>query len=290
MQVRDVANFIEQFAPLALQEEYDNCGLNVGNADAEVTGVLLAVDVTQSVIDEAISHGANLIISHHPLLFHPLKQITDSNFTERIVADAIRHGINIYAAHTNLDSAYGGLSFRVGSMLGLSNMRVMSPHTPTKEVAHSAEVNKATLHEHASEEQTDVPFNRVTGYGVVGELAEGRLPVVEFLSRVKSVLGCGAIRHSTLCHSTIARVAVSTGACASLTEEAIASGADIYLSADFRYNDFYTPDSRIIVADIGHFESEKCAIDLLYDIITKKISTFVVRKSESCINPVNYYY
>lgn len=260
VKVKDIAAVIEAFAPLNLQEEYDNSGLNVGDYEAEVRGILLCVDVTESVLDEAESLGVNLIVSHHPLLFHPLRQIVDANFTQRIVKRALMSGISLYAAHTNLDSAAGGMSFRLGSQLGLVDMQVLEPHAP----------------------------GAATGFGVVGNLSEP-VNVNLFLQKVQSDLHCGAIRHSALCKETIRRVALVTGAGASMVGSAILAGADLYLTADMKYNDFYAPDGRIVIADIGHFESEYCAIKLLRDIITKKIATFAVHESVNSVNPVNYF-
>ena len=261
MKIRDVATVIEEFAPLQLQETYDNSGLNIGFPDAELTGVLICVDVTEAVVDEAIGHRANLIVSHHPLLFHPLRRIVGADASQRIAERCLIAGISLYAAHTNLDSADRGMSFRLGQLLGLQNMRTLKPNPET------------------------VPES---GFGIVGELPGRARPTLEFLRETKRLLNCGAIRYSALCRETVSRIALCTGAGASMIEDAVAAGADLYLSSDFKYNDFYTPDGRIVAADVGHFESEYCAIALLHDIITKKIATFAVRKSEHSINPVNY--
>lgn len=260
MKVREVAAAIEEFAPLRLQETYDNSGLNVGSPDQEVTGVLLCVDVTEAVVDEALRFGANLIVSHHPLLFHPLRQIVGADASQRIAARCILSGIALYAAHTNLDSADGGMSHVLGREIGLRGMRVLVPNADGVAGA---------------------------GFGVVGEL-ERPAALTDCLREVKRKLHCGAIRYSDPCRETVSRVALLTGAGASFIGEAVAAGADLYLSADFKYNDFYTPDGRIVVADIGHFESEYCAIGLLFDIITKKIANFAVRRSERSVNPINY--
>lgn len=260
MNVREVVARIEDFAPLHLQESYDNSGLNIGFPDAEVTGVLLCVDVTEAVLNEALSCGANLIVSHHPLLFHPLRQIVGADAAQRIATRSLIAGISLYAAHTNLDNAFHGMSFCVGEVLGLGQMQILKPH----------------------------PEFPNTGYGVVGDLPDGIHTPLEVLRDVQRKLHCGAIRYSPLCRQTVSRVALCTGSGASFLEEAIAAGADLYLSADFKYNDFYAPDNRIVIADVGHFESEYCAIALLYDIITKKIANFAVRRSEHSLNPVNY--
>ena len=259
MKVREVAQVIEEFAPLSLQESYDNCGLNVGSPDDEVHGVLLCVDVTEEVVDEAQRLGANLIVSHHPLLFHPLRQVVDSNAAERIVRRCLIDGISLYAAHTNLDAAPQGMSYRLGRLLGLENMAVLEAH----------------------------PQVEGAGFGVVGTLAEEWV-MEKYLREVKRLLGCGAVRYSALCCERVRRVALCTGAGASLIEQAVCAGAQLYVAADFKYNDFYTPDRRIVVADVGHFESEYCAIELLSDVITKKIATFAVHKSVHSVNPVYY--
>ncbi len=250
---------IEQFAPLAWQEEYDNCGLNIGSYEAEVTGILLCVDVTEAVLDEAKSLGANLIVSHHPLLFHPLRQMVDADYVQRVAARAVREGISLYAAHTSLDSAPEGMSFRLGKILGLMDITVLDPR----------------------------PDGSGSGFGIVGRLPQP-CPMRDYLKQVQQRLSIGAIRHSAWCRETVQRVALCTGAGGSMISKALASGADLYLSADLRYNDFFVPEPSMVIADIGHFESEYCAIDLLYDIITKKIATFAVHKSEHSINPVNY--
>lgn len=257
--VKDVADIVEEFAPLGLQEEYDNAGLNVGDYGSVVSGILICVDFTEEVLGEAIDRGCNLIVSHHPLLFHPLRQVVGADHIQRIVRGALLAGISLYAAHTNLDSATGGMSHYLGGKLGLSGMRLLSPE----------------------------PEGSATGVGVVGRLAEP-MPAGDFLLKIKQALGCGCIRHSALVKEKISTVAISTGAGRSYIGKAADAGADLFISSDFRYNDFFVPDGRMIVADVGHFESEYCAIELLYDIITKKIPTFAVHKSERSANPVNY--
>ena len=199
MKIRDVATVIEEFAPLQLQETYDNSGLNIGFPDAELTGVLICVDVTETVVDEAIGHRANLIVSHHPLLFHPLRRIVGADASQRIAARCLIAGISLYAAHTNLDSADGGMSFRLGQLLGLQNMRTLKPNPET------------------------VPES---GFGIVGELPGRARPTLEFLRETKRLLNCGAIRYSALCRETVSRIALCTGAGASMIEDAVAAGAD----------------------------------------------------------------
>ena len=259
MKIRDIIAPIEEFALLSLQESYDNAGLIVGRLDDELQGgVLLAVDVTEAVIAEAVEKGCGLIITHHPIIFHPLKRLNSASVVERCVELAIRHNIALYACHTNLDSAPGGMSWRVGEMLGLQGMEVLQP---TAEGA---------------------------GFGVVGTLAE---PMTEsdFLKQVQQTFSVEALRHSALLGHDVKRVAVCTGAGASLMREAKASGCDVYLTADLKYNDFYTPDSQFVVADMGHFESEFCVIAILFDILSKNFINFALHKSAQSKNPVHYF-
>ena len=258
MKVRDIAAAIESFAPLSLQESYDNAGLIVGRMDDDVHKALLAVDVTEEVIAEAVAEGCDMIITHHPIVFHAMKRFNSASQTERCVEEAIRRGIVLYAAHTNLDSTPDGMSWRVAQMLDLENISVLQP-TNTEGA----------------------------GFGVVGELAEG-VPSEDFMRRVMERFDVKALRHSDVVKPQIRKVAICTGSGGSLIDDARKSGADIYLTADLRYNDFMRHENAIILADMGHFESEYCAIQILFDILSKKIPIFAVRKSVCSRNPVNY--
>lgn len=259
MKIKEITDVIEQFAPLALQESYDNAGLIVGRPDDEVHRALLAVDVTEEVLDEAEREGCDLVITHHPIVFHALKRFNSADPVQRCVEQAIRRGIALYACHTNLDSAPGGMSWRLASMLGVENLRVLQP---TDEAAGA-------------------------GFGVVGELPAAE-ETVDFMRRMQRLLDVRVVRHSDIASPTVRRVAVCTGAGASLIGDARRAGADIYITADMKYNDFMTPDKALTVADIGHFESEYCAIRILFDILSKNLRTFAVRRSERSRNPVNY--
>ena len=254
MKIRDIAAAIEEFAPLALQADYDNSGLVVGRLDDEVHKALLAVDVTEEVLDEAEREGCDIIITHHPIIFSPLKRFNSATYVERCVERAIKHDIALYACHTNLDSAPKGMSYRLGQMLGVGDMSILEP---TVEGA---------------------------GYGVVGTLAEP-MAVEAFFALLREKLGCKAVRHSEVVKPTIQRVAICTGAGASAIELAAAAGCDAYVTADVKYNNYYEPDGRFVLCDVGHFESEFCAIDLLFDILSeipKKISNFAL--SVACNN------
>lgn len=178
---------------------------------------------------------------------------------ERAVRRAVREGIAVYACHTNLDSAPQGMSYALGRQLGLQEMELL---TPSGAAAGA-------------------------GFGVVGR-PECEMPTEAFLRMVRERLGTGAIRHSALVRETVRRVALCTGAGASMMADARRSGADLYISADFRYNDFLDADNDLVIADVGHFESEYCAIGLICEIIRKKITNFALHRSERSVNPVNY--
>ncbi|CVI69274.1 MULTISPECIES: Nif3-like dinuclear metal center hexameric protein [unclassified Alistipes] len=260
MKIKQITDVIERFAPLALQESYDNAGLVVGRPDSEVSRALLAVDVTEAVLDEAEREGCGLVITHHPIVFHPLKRFNSADCVQRCVERAIRSGIALYACHTNLDSTPHGMSWRLASLVGVGELRVLEPSP------------------------SGVPD---AGFGVVGELCEA-MPAEAFLRRVMERTGARVVRHSALGDRPVRRVAVCTGAGASLIGAARCAGADLYVTSDLKYNDFMTPDGAFVVADIGHFESEYCAIELLFDVLSKNLRTFAVRRSEASRNPVHY--
>ena len=260
MKIRDITDVIERYAPLSLQESYDNAGLIVGRPDDEVHCVLLAVDVTEEVLDEAQREGCDLVITHHPIIFHALTRFNSADQVQRCVERAIRCGIALYACHTNLDSAPGGMSWRLASMLGIGSLHVLQPADPAGGEA---------------------------GFGVVGEFLEA-VDTVAFLRGMQRQLGVRVVRHSDIVSERVRRVAVCTGAGASLIGDACRAGAELYITADLKYNDFMSPDKALTVADIGHFESEYCAIELIFDILSKNLCTFAVRKSVSSRNPVNY--
>ncbi|MDE6623972.1 MAG: Nif3-like dinuclear metal center hexameric protein [Alistipes sp.] len=259
MKISEITDVIERFAPLGWQEDYDNAGLVVGRPDDEVHRALLAVDVTEEVLDEAEREGCDLVITHHPIVFRPLKRFNSADAVQRCVERAIRRGIALYACHTNLDSAPEGMSWRLATMLGVGNLRVLQPSAADPRV----------------------------GFGVVGELPEAT-DTVAFMQRIRQRLGVRVVRHSDIASPEVRRVAVCTGSGASLIGDARRAGADIYVTADMKYNDFMTPDGALTVADIGHFESEYCVIDILFDVLSKNLITFAVRKSGCSRNPVNY--
>ena len=259
MKISDITAVIESFAPLSWQESYDNSGLIVGRPDDEVHSALLAVDVTDEVMDEAEREGCDIVITHHPIIFHALKRFNSADMTQRCVERAIRRGIAIYACHTNLDAAPDGMSFRLASMLGVGELRVLQPAGDSG-----------------------------AGFGAVGELPAA-MPAAEFMERIRTVTGARVLRHSDIARPSVRRVAVCTGAGAFLAAEAARAEVDMYVTSDLKYNDFMAPDGRFTIVDAGHFESEYCAIEILFDILSKKLCTFAVRRSVHSRNPVRYF-
>jgi dinuclear metal center YbgI/SA1388 family protein len=363
MTVKSICELIEEVAPLALQESYDNAGLLIGNSQMEVTSALICIDVTEEVIDEAILKGCNLILSHHPLIFIGLKRITGQNQVQRCVAKAIKNDIAIYAAHTNLDNVLQGVSGKMAEKIGLKNLRILQPKqnvllklityvpkihsfavrealfeagagqignydscsfnadgTGTFKAIEKAQPFVGKIGELHSEPETRIEvilpdylkfivleallkthpyeepaydfislkndWNQV-GAGIIGELetAEDELT---FLNRIKSIFNASTIRHTNLLDKKIKRVALCGGSGSSFLSDAILADADVYISGDFKYHEFFDAENRILIADIGHFESEQFTKDIFFEIITKKMPTFAVQISDSKTNPINY--
>ena len=363
LRVKDILKEIEQYAPLPLQESFDNAGVQVGDVNQPATGALLCLDVTGEVVDEAIEMGCNLIVSHHPLAFKAFKSLTGSTYIERCMMKACKYDLVIYAAHTNLDNAAGGVNFRLAELIGLENVRVLSPQKgallklvtfvpeayadlvrttlfnagagaiggydscsfslPGSGTFRAGEgtnpfcgeigelhveseirietilpafrkstVTRALLSVHPYEEPVWNIVNLdntnpVTGFGIIGELAEPA-DSLTFLQQVKKTFRCKVVRHTAICKSQIRKVAVCGGSGAFLTSAAIAQGADIYITGDYKYHDFFQAENRLILTDIGHYESEQFTKEIFYELVTKKISNFAIQFSKVETNPIHY--
>ncbi len=363
MKIKEITSIIEEFAPLSLQENYDNSGLQVGNADQEISGLLLCLDVTESVIDEAIKLSCNLIISHHPVLFKPVKSLIGKNYIERCIIKACQHQIAIYSAHTNLDNAFDGVSFKIAEKIGLQNTRVLMPQKDALlklvtfvPIAQAEQVRSALFEAGAGQigdydscsynlegegsfragknanpfcgATGDLHFERETrieiilpvykkntvvrallsshpyeepaydiyalentwnkvGSGIIGEL-----PVEEnemdFLQKLKNILNLKCIQHSALRNKKIRKIAICGGSGSFLYPEAIRQKADVFITGEAKYNDFYDVEKNILLATIGHYESEIFTKEIFFEIITKKIPNFAIHFSDTNSNPVNY--
>lgn len=264
MKTSEVVAYLDSRFHPEYQEDYDNCGFLLGDRGSEYTGTLVALDLTEAVVAEAIAEGLSLIVTHHPFIFTGVKRLTDRTATGRMVMQLARHGISVYAAHTNLDNLLWGVNGALAAKLGLVNTCILKPFA------------------------TDASL----GAGMVGELAEP-VAVEDFLKRVKTVIEIPFIRVSPLIthHSspiTIKRVAICGGSGAEFIAEAERAGADIYLTADLKYHDFQRPQGSMLLADIGHYESEQFAKDVLFSVISEKFNTFACRISASQKGIVSY--
>ena len=365
MKVANIIQLFEQLASSSLQESYDNCGLLTGNDQWECSGILCTLDVTEEIVEEAVQHGCNLIVAHHPLIFGGLKRLTGKNYVEKTVIAAIKKDVAIYAIHTNLDNIIEGVNGKIADKLGLINRTVLQPKDNLLRklytfvpIEHAENVQQALFNAGAGNigqysecsfgvqgegtfkaSETAKPFvgeknirhtekeikvevtfpfylqqnilkslksahpyeevaydivnlqNSYTaiGSGLIGELKE---PVDEelFLEFIKKQFGLRTIRHTFLLGKPIKKVAVCGGAGSFLTKKAIAANADIYISADFKYHEYFDAENKIIIADIGHWESEQFTIDLLTEVLQSNFPTFAVLKTKLNTNPVFYFH
>jgi dinuclear metal center YbgI/SA1388 family protein len=363
MKIAQITGILEEYAPLSLQDDFDNSGLQVGDTSQKVTGILLCLDVTEEVVDEAIELGCNLIVSHHPLLFKPLKSLTGKTYIERCIMKACKSDIVIYSAHTNLDNAKGGVNYRLAEKIGLQNLRVLKPKensllklvtfVPVEQAellrnmlflagaghigdydfcsynvlgegtfrasddAHpfvgepgqihtepeirietilpaykKTAVLRALLASHPYEEPAYdfYPLSnswKEAGAGIVGELPDEE-DEESFLQRLKTIFHLQSLKHSPLTGKMIREVALCGGSGAFLIKDAIAYGADVFITGEAKYNDYYDVEDRVLLAVLGHYESELCTKEIFFDIITKKIPNFATHFSNVNTNPVNY--
>jgi len=360
----EFSKWLDSAIPLEYQESYDNSGLQVGDPDAIVTSVLLTLDITPEVISEAGKNGCNLIVSHHPLIFTPLRHICSGSMAERNVAEAIHKNIAVYSSHTCFDAMSWGVSRIMAEKAELNDIKVLAPvrgklfkivvYAP---VSHASIVREALLNAGAghigkysscsfassgygtfkAEEgatpyvgkidelhtepevriESIVPSHLVSsainaikevhpyeevaydiypleneyegaGMGAVGSFSS---PVkgYELLEKLKDVFGTPVIRFSGDGDNLISRVAVCGGAGSDLIGSAIKAHADAFITGDIRYHSFAEASSSLLMVDIGHYESEKFSLTVLYDLIIKKFPKFALRFSEIKTNPINYF-
>nr|WP_298992484.1 Nif3-like dinuclear metal center hexameric protein [uncultured Polaribacter sp.] len=363
MKIKDVTNYIEELAPLAYAEDFDNVGLLVGNYQTKVKGVLVTLDTLEETVDEAIAKNCNLIISFHPIIFSGLKKLNGNSYVEKAVLKAIKNDIAIYATHTALDNSNKGVSAKICEVLGLQNTKVLIPkkgivkklttYIPkdylekvrqalfeakagnignydhcsftnigegtfkgnensnpvlgkkgelqkeeeiqlaiTFEQKNEAAILEALFENHPYEEvayeiTTTENVHQNIGMGMIGEL-EKPLEEKDFLDYLKKTMQTDCVRYSNLLHKKIHRVAVLGGSGSFAISNAIKEKADAYVSADFKYHDFFKAENKILLADIGHYESEQFTKRLLVDYLTKKFSNFAIVLSEKSTNPIYY--
>jgi dinuclear metal center YbgI/SA1388 family protein len=363
MKIKEILTILEEMAPLAYAEDFDNVGLLVGNQNDEATGVLVCHDALESVIDEAIAKKCNLVVCFHPILFSGLKKITGKNYVERAVLKAIKNDISIYAVHTALDNHKNGVNKIFCNALGLKNTKVLVPkqnfiqklvtytipenvekvrnalfdagagkignyedcsfnsqgigtymgnENSNPEIGEQFEfveaqeikievtfekhlqskILKALFSNHVYEEVAYEIYDlqnshQNIGLGMIGEL-ENSMSETDFLSFVKSKMLCGGIRHSQLLERQVTKVAVLGGSGSFAIKNAIQANVDVFLTSDLKYHNFYEAENQIVLADIGHFESERYTKNYIVDFLKEKITNFAIVLSEENTNPVKY--
>ena len=364
MKIKEIITLLDEFAPLAYAEDFDNTGLLVGDQQATVTGILITLDTLEAVVEEAIEKKCNLIVSFHPIVFKGLKKLTGATYVERVVQKAIKNDIHIFAIHTALDNSFEGVNAQICNTLELIHKKILIPqkqtikklttYAPSKAVdgikkalfnvgggtignyqecsftsqgiatfkgnehsnpvvgkkgvtqttselmitmtfpKHLEKNILSTLHnshpyeEVAYEITTLENTNQHIGMGMIAEL-ENPMDEDAFLMYLKEKMNTQCIRHSKKTNKSIKKVAVLGGSGSFAISDAIAQGADVYISSDLKYHDFYTAENKILLADIGHYESEQYTKELLHTYLTKKIANFAVVLSQINTNPISYF-
>jgi dinuclear metal center YbgI/SA1388 family protein len=363
--IQSVTAHLEALAPLTYQESYDNAGLLVGDPGAPVRGILVTLDCTEAVVEEAIRRGCNLIVAHHPIVFKGLKKLNGRTYVERTVLRAIRADVAIYAAHTNLDHVTPGVNHHLAGTLGLANVRILSPKKgllqklttfvpteatqPVLDALYAAGAGQVGAYQNCSfrsegtgtfrptegtrpaigqvgtdeevrEDRVEVllpahragavlralraahPYEEVAYYlsaleneyqdvgaGAIGELPEP-LDEALFLAHLRDRLGLRVVRHTPLRERPVRRVAVCGGAGSFLLAEARRQGADAFVTADFKYHEFFDAEGELVICDVGHYESEVGTKELLRKYLSEKFPTFATLLSETDTNPVRYFF
>lgn len=364
MYISQVIQFLENIAPLPLQEAYDNSGLIIGHEGAICTGILISLDCVEAVVDEAIQKNCNLIVSHHPIIFKGLKKITANTYVERTIIKAIKNDIAIYAIHTNIDNIKTGVSGKMATLLGLVQQQVLAPKkdllrkltvlTPTDNAAVLAKAlyaagagnignytecsfstngvgtftptmgakpyvgvvgsaeqvietklevifphwlqSKVLAAMKANHPYEEIAYNVVLinnehlqiGSGIIGELPMA-LPTQLFLTHVAKVFNLKLIKHTNFSGNKIKKIALCGGTGSFLINPAIAAGADAFITADLKYHEYFDADAKLLLADIGHFESEQYTIDLLFELLSDNFPNFALHKTSVNTNPVGYF-
>jgi len=365
LKIKEIIDCIEAFAPISLQESWDNCGLLTGDPNREAISALITLDVTEKVIDEAITNGDNLIIAHHPFIFSGIKKVNGRNETERILIKAIKNDIAIYAAHTNIDVVKNGVSWMMARKLGLENVSTLSKGSGLLKKlvvfvpgSHAEVVRNALFDAGAGRignygscsfnsmgegtfcgDETTKPFvgqpgelcfekevkietvfpfylqskivssmikvhpyeevaydifpienkHDSIGLGVIGML-NSAINASDFLLFAKEAFHCPAIRFAGNIDQKVQRIALCGGAGSSLIGEAMQARADVYITGDIKYHQFFESGDQLILADMGHYESEQFTKELFYEIVTNKFSKFAIRLSDVQTNPVKYLF
>lgn len=363
MKVKDIAKSIEEWAPLALQESYDNSGLQVGDKNQEVTGILISLDVTEEIVEESIKIGANLIVAHHPLIFGGINNITNEHWVGRVITKALKNGISIYAAHTNLDNIVTGVNSKICEKVGLKNTHILNhksntlsklttfiPSQNTSSVLEALHANgfgkigdysncsfsikgsgtykpnenanpkigEMNKQEVVEEDRVELMFpsylntkvrsilekhhpyeeaayflqpldnqNQEIGSGMIGDLTEPMI-IDDFMNHVKTKFNLSVLKHTKIIKKQVQKIAVCGGSGSFLLRQAISANADVFITADFKYHDYFEANSQILILDIGHYESEVFTKELIHGFLQEKFANIAVRLTEVNSNPTFY--
>ena len=260
MKIKEVLSALERFAPLPLQESWDNAGLQVGLTETEVSGALLCLDVTEKIVEEAIQKGCNLIVSHHPLLFRGLKTISDLTDVQRTVMKTIKNGICVISMHTNMDNAKGGVNFKIAEKLGLHDVRFFASKT-----VEGVEV----------------------GSGVIGTLS-GAMAADDFVVAVKKAFDVECAMCNELLRRPVQKVAICGGAGDFLLDEALKAGADAFITGEMHYHQYFGYEQRIQICVIGHYQSEQFTSEIFREIIERECPGIRTEIAEISTNPILY--
>ncbi len=361
--VKDVVQVLELLAPPSYQETYDNSGLIIGDSEMDVTGILVCLDSTEDIINEAIAKNCNLVVAHHPIVFSGIKKLNGKNYVERTVIKAIKNDIAIYAIHTNLDNVHLGVSNKIADILQLTNRKVLLPkkdtlmklsfYCPNEQVesvlgvlfaagagrignydscsfrtdgtgsfkalegadpyvgkvgevhlekeqkievvlpSHlESNIVSALISAHPYEEvayfiQALENTNSYVGSGIIG-LLPFEMKTLDFLNHLKLVMNTECVRYTDVVKDNVRKVALVGGAGSFALSAAIRQGADVFVTGDFKYHEFFDAENHLVIADIGHYESEQFTVSLIVDYLTKKIPNFAVLFTELNTNPVKY--
>ena len=362
MKLNKIIECLEKWAPPSLQEEYDNSGLIIGNNQNEIKGILVTLDCTEEIINEAIKKNCNLIISHHPLIFRPIKKITGSNHVERSIIKAIQNSISIYSIHTNLDNILSGVNYKIANKIGLKQIKILdkkinvlskiefyipkdykenvlknlfkigagkignynscsfqtegsgtfrpddnaSPFIGKKnKYQNSDEVKVELIFENHLEKELisclkkfhpydEVAFfitkvnnkSEVIGSGIVGNL---RIDSTKLLKKLKNAFKSKAIKHTVLNKKNVNKIAICGGSGSFLINKAIKNNADVFITSDLKYHDFFEGENKMIIVDIGHYESEQFTKELIFEYLNKKLVNIAIHLSKINSNPIRYY-
>lgn len=276
LRIHEIVSAFEAVAPLALQESYDNSGLIVGEMGAQVSKALLCLDSTEAVVDEAIAKGCDLIIAHHPIVFGGLKRFTGSDYVQRAVIKALRNNIAIYACHTNLDNVLrGGVNERIAQQLEFAVERVLRP----------IGADLGSFVGIGGLDDSDV--FRTAGAGVLCNLQKP-MNVLDFLQHVKAKMGLDVVKYTKCDVDMVRKVAICGGAGSFLIGDALRAGADAFITSDVKYHEFFDAEGKMLLCDIGHYESEKYTIDLFSNILSAKFPKFATIFAGTITNPIDY--